>query len=119
MLLMRPATSGRRVTDSSERRLPTAVMPCGRAILATLLASTTTAKEALPLGAVAGVAGGPSSARFCCPNQYPPAPARTTSSTASKASAIADLLVMQAWRKQTLDYPLATRLGQIGVRSCC
>ncbi len=40
---MRPATSGRTMTDSSERRLPTAVIACGRGAVATLVASTVTA----------------------------------------------------------------------------
>ena len=33
---MRPATSGRSVTDSSERRLPTVVIDCGRRIASTV-----------------------------------------------------------------------------------
>ena len=37
---MRPATSGRTVIDSSERRLPTAVMVCGIATTSTFAAST-------------------------------------------------------------------------------
>ena len=40
MTPMRPATSGRSVTDSSERRLPTAVIPCGIGANATFAAST-------------------------------------------------------------------------------
>jgi hypothetical protein len=43
MALMRPATSGRSVTDSSERRLPTVVIVCGIDALATFVASTVTA----------------------------------------------------------------------------
>ena len=43
--LMRPATSGRTVIDSSERRLPTAVIVCGSAAVTTLTASTATPGE--------------------------------------------------------------------------
>ncbi len=46
---MRPATSGRTVIDSSERRLPTAVMVCGIACWPTLDASTVTVPCAAPL----------------------------------------------------------------------
>ena len=49
--LMRPATSGRSVTDSSERRLPTAVIVCGSGAVATLTASTVTRRRARPLRA--------------------------------------------------------------------
>jgi hypothetical protein len=38
---IRPATSGRSVTDSSDRRLPTAVIVCGHESNATFSASTT------------------------------------------------------------------------------
>src|SRR4029453_4154630 len=51
--LMRPATSGRRGMDSSERRLPTAVIVCGKAMRPTLMASTTTPPGAAPRGSAA------------------------------------------------------------------
>ena len=52
---MRPATSGRSITDSSERRLPTAVIVCGIGARATLIASTVIGAG---LGAAAVAAGG-------------------------------------------------------------
>ena len=62
---MRPATSGRTVTDSSERRLPTAVIVCGSAWRITFVASTTvgapdgaSAAVALRAGASAAIAAG-------------------------------------------------------------
>ena len=45
---MRPATSGRSVTDSSERRLPTAVIVCGIGAVTTLTASTVTSLRGRP-----------------------------------------------------------------------
>ncbi len=76
---MRPATSGRSVTDSSERRLPTAVIPCGIGAYVTFAACTVTPATwppgaAAPLppapppaGAMAPVAAG--APLRCCPNQ--------------------------------------------------
>ena len=48
MSVMRPATSGRSVTDSSERRLPTAVMTCGTGAVPTRVDSTATAGACPP-----------------------------------------------------------------------
>src|SRR5205823_657689 len=70
--LIRPATSGRTVIDSSERRLPTAVIDCGIGCTATLIASTATALDAPPLfGAAETVpaAVGAVPAVLCVPNQ--------------------------------------------------
>ena len=76
MVLIRPATSGRNVTDSSERRLPTAVMVCGSDAVATLTASTVTlaAPGAPPLGApcddrLLGAPEGTEGPPRCVPNQ--------------------------------------------------
>jgi hypothetical protein len=69
---MRPATSGRSVTDSSERRLPTAVIVCGSAMNPTFSTSTVTAGPAAdaPLAAAPGVllAATTAGSRFA-PNQ--------------------------------------------------
>src|SRR5437870_3929312 len=77
---MRPATSGRSVTDSSERRLPTAVIVCRSATVVTFAASTVTgAAPPLPAAsdaAAAARAGAFESARWV-PNQYAPATAPT------------------------------------------
>ena len=54
MVLIRPATSGRSVTDSSERRLPTAVIVCGNDAVATLTASTVTLPGAGAAGSALG-----------------------------------------------------------------
>ena len=88
--LMRPATSGRSVTDSSERRLPTAVIDCGIGAVATVMASTITAGAAPPALSESGPpragagdlpAAAPAPVR-CWPNQYPPPAATATPSTA-------------------------------------
>ena len=77
MLLIRPATSGRSVTDSSERRLPTAVMVCGNDAIITGTASTVTLPGAgAPPLAAADADGAPGGAApwavepaRCVPNQ--------------------------------------------------
>src|SRR4029434_8386857 len=68
----RPATSGRSVTDSSERRLPTAVIICGIDAVEAVTASTTTADAATPLsdpGVAAPDADLAAVPERCCPNQ--------------------------------------------------
>ncbi len=69
MLLMRPATSGRSVTDSSERRLPTVVIVCGSEVVATLTASTVISPPpvaAPPLATPGAPTAGPAR---CAPSQ--------------------------------------------------
>ncbi len=73
IVLMRPATSGRSVTDSSERRLPTAVIVCGMDTVATLTASTVTlppppgppCPPGPPLPAAGGDDAPPGAGRLC------------------------------------------------------
>ena len=84
--LMRPATSGRNVIDSSERRLPTAVMPCGIASLFTWTASTATAGAAAATDA-AGAADD-LDASPGRPNQKPTAPATTMRIAATPITAL-------------------------------
>ncbi len=90
MALMRPATSGRSVTDSSERRLPTAVMVCGSETVATFAASTVTtdgAASPLPLpcddATPFAPEGAPGPPARCVPNQYAPPTAAATAIAAT------------------------------------
>src|SRR5215208_5665964 len=91
--LMRPAVSGRRVTDSSERRLPTAVIVVGMGAVMTLAASTTTLAPAaccpLPFagGAPEGDATGGVDSRWI-PIQYPAAAAPMATAAAAAIAAV-------------------------------
>ncbi len=78
MALTRPATSGRITTDSSERRLPTAVIVWGMEASVTLVASTVIACGApgpaplpfsLPAAADAPVGPLPAAGSRCVPAQ--------------------------------------------------
>src|SRR5678815_3178508 len=93
---MRPVTSGRSVTDSSERTEPTAVIVCGVAATTTGVASTVTAcgagppgppvappLPAAPCAPPAAEDGGAADFAASLPYQYPPPPTATIATMAS------------------------------------
>ena len=82
---MRPATSGRITTDSSDRSEPTAVIPCANCEVLTVAASTTVAlpAETSGLAAAMAVPAGPAGAAdWFFPYQNALKPTRKTSAIA-------------------------------------
>src|SRR5882724_2219353 len=115
---MRPATSGRTVTDSSERRLPTAVIACGIGCNATLTASTATDIGTPPLPATCGAppgAGAEGARLLVAPNQKPPAAATTTPIAATTPKTVLfiesfEYLARDPFGRRMIDYALPGRL---------